>query len=177
MEIYRPSSEAQESLTGNLKELYHQTQQLGLSLPDAFLHFMASPELQERIPSCTACYFELPEKILPCPGSQDGYIISFLRDQQDCLIWYLYLTPSNEHCVLISDSGLAWLADPEQASEISHPVRILQATVVGAPSFEEFIYRFWLENTLWFKLHEHDGAFTEEEKRYIEHYAAKPEEN
>ena len=56
----------------------------------------------DRIPSCTACYFELPEKIIPFPGDEEGYIIRFLNDQQCVLLWYLYLTRSGKQSILVS---------------------------------------------------------------------------
>ncbi|HLJ81338.1 MAG TPA: hypothetical protein VKT52_07635, partial [Ktedonobacterales bacterium] len=47
---------------------------------------------------------------------------------------------------------------------------------VCAPSFATFIYRFWLENTVAFKLPSYGGSplddtpLTDVERRYLEHY-------
>ncbi|HLG77123.1 MAG TPA: hypothetical protein VKX46_11965 [Ktedonobacteraceae bacterium] len=46
-------------------------------------------------------------------------------------------------------------------------------TYVCALSFEEFIYRFWLENTLWYKLFHYrsgDPALTSAEEHYLAYY-------
>lgn len=143
--------------------------QLGLTLPPSFLKLMAAPGLQDRIPSCTACYFELSEKIVPCPASEQGYIIRFLNDQQDVLLWYLYLTPAGEHCVLVSPYALDDLK--EALTDVGRQ-NVLANTYVCAPSFAAFIYRFWLENVLWFKVSggENSEPLTEEEQRYLAHY-------
>ena len=43
---------------------------------------------------------------------------------------------------------------------------------VCASSFEEFLYRFWMENILWYKLVWYKGRkpLTEEEKSYLSYY-------
>jgi hypothetical protein len=52
-------------------------------------------------------------------------------------------------------------ANPDPAEEL--------ATMVVAESFNEFIYRFWIENEIWFALN--DGKpLTDEQRRYAEHY-------
>jgi hypothetical protein len=162
---------------GTLAHIREAADRLGLALPGAFLRLMASAELQDRIPSCTACYFQLSEQITPCPGSEQGYIVRFLNDQQDVLAWYLYLTPAGESCVVVSPyelDGVEEQADAQQsADEREQRIHAIGAnTRVCARSFEEFIYRFWLENVLWFKLSDGSQAasLTMEEQRYLAHY-------
>jgi len=90
----------------------------------------------------------------------------FLNDQQDVLLWYLYLTPEGEHCVLVTPLSLDELTGPEYAER---QTQIAQHIYVCSPTFESFIYRFWLENTLWENL-EGVEALPEEQQRYLEHY-------
>jgi hypothetical protein len=162
-----------QHFTPQLEKIAAQAEQLGLTLPPGFLQFMASPELQDRIPSCTACYFSLGKEIIPCPGSENGYLLRFLNDQQDCLLWYLYLTPKGEHCVVVS----AYLLDDEE--DDSGPLsenamnNVVRNTQVCAPSFESFLYRFWLENTLWFNLNEAEAPLTDAQRAYLAHYRTK----
>lgn len=162
----RFSSEDHMQRIDELKEVVTSAQQSGLSLPDTFLQLMTSPELQDRIPSCTDCYFDL-SKIVPCPGSEGRYILRFLNDQQGCLTWYLYMTPQGEHSVLVSFAFLDLLADEHCTEE-----EAIKGTYVCSPSFEEFLYRFWLENNLWYKLIWYKGqkTLTEEEEHYLSHY-------
>jgi hypothetical protein len=170
MEIYRNPPGAR----GKLDEIVSAASTLGLTLPDAFLRLMASTELQDRIPSCTACTFQLGDQILPCPGSPDGYILSFLHDQQDCVIWYLYLTPAGEHCVLAFPGDLASFADATEegdGDEVDMQA-VIRAIRVCAPSFAAFVYRFWLENVIWFKLSGDDKTpLTAAEREYVGHYS------
>jgi hypothetical protein len=146
---------------------------LGLRLPDAYLRLMAAPELQDRIPSCTACEFDVPDAIVSAPGSERGFVVRFLNDQQDVLLWYLYLAPGGEERVLCSPYDLEDVATwNDGAGPDPHErVRVIANTVLVAPSFEAFIYRFWLENVLWLKVHERGGAdFSDEERAYLAHY-------
>lgn len=154
---------------GALGRMREDADRLGLVLPAAFLRLMSSSELQDRIPSCTACYFELGQRIAPCPGSPQGYALRFLNDQQDVLAWYLYLAPDGGSCVLVSPYALD---GEDDGDEPPNAQAIAAQTRVCARSFEEFIYRFWLENTLWFKLSEgsQPPTLTPDEWRYIAHY-------
>lgn len=165
----------EDGLSARLSALVASAQQLGLTLPEAFLRLMASSALRDRIPSCTACYFDLSKTMVPCPGSEAGYIIRFLNDQQDVLSWYLYLTTQGEHCVLVSPYQLDEAAEAEEAREpLTEQQRrsIIANTLICAPSLEAFVYRFWLENVLWFKTNEAERELTDEQQRYLAHYQA-----
>ena len=172
MEPYRNAP----GVRGNLERITAEAERLGLTLPGAFLRLMGSPELQDRIPSCTACYFQLSEHITPCPGSERGFVVRFLNDQQDVLAWYLYLTPAGEQCVLVSpyeldgaeaDEDAATGSNARSPEEQERRTQAISANIrVCALNFEEFIYRFWRENTLWFKLDSAD-ALTADEQTYL----------
>ncbi len=76
-----PSSNIEEKLHTLLTEAHT----LGLTLPEPFIRFMSSPALHAEIPSCTACYFDLPDHLVKSPVS-DGYFLRFLNDQQEVLV-------------------------------------------------------------------------------------------
>jgi hypothetical protein len=156
-----------------------QARQLGLTLPTSFAPFMTNPALHDRIPSCTACEFALPSRIQRSVAGDGGYLISFLHDQQDVLLWYLYLTPTGASSVVVSpydydgddadtDAPGSVPSDDQTLSD-QQRAAIVANTFVCAPSFEVFLYRFWLENTIWFALN--DGKpLTDEQQRYVAHY-------
>jgi hypothetical protein len=153
-----------------LDELTAHARALALTLPPAFTALMSSPALQARIPSCTACQFDLAHLFQPCPGAESGYIATFLRDQQYCALWYLYLTPGGEQRILAFPGDMEDDLDAVEAGEA--PLEDVVAAIREcAPSFTSFIYRFWLENTLWFKLHAREPQpFTEAEQAYLDCY-------
>ena len=171
MALYRNPPEAR----GEVAKIAQSAAALGLTLSESFVRLMSSPQLQNFVPSCTACYFKLSADIAPCPGSESGYITRFLNDQQHVLLWYLYLTPQGGQYVLVTAIDLHEMADAAKAGTLTAEDRlnIQRNTWVCAPSFVEFIYRWWLENSIWFKVSESDHAetLTDVERRYLAHYS------
>ncbi len=169
MAVYRNDPAAR----GRVDAIAADAARLGLKLPSNFVRFMGAPALQDRIPSCTACTFEIGDHLVACPGREGAYIVSFLRDQQDCVLWYLYVTSSGEHAVVAFPGELeSFIAGgPEAEGKEVDMAAVIQHIVVAAPTFTAFLSRFWLENTIWFKLNGDDQApLTAEERRYLDHY-------
>jgi hypothetical protein len=155
----------------NLPRIQAHAAQLSLVLPTAFDRFLASPDLQRRVPSATACYIDLPERILPSPFGDGGYLLRFLNDQQWVLLWYLYLAPDGGHAILVSprllgedDGDETDPNDPEQRVDA-----LLRDTYVCAPDFETFLHRFWLENRIWYALARR-SELDPEQQDYLRHY-------
>lgn len=154
MEIHRPNEEDRKSYMANRERIMLEARALNLALPDTFVQLTGSFELQDRIPSCTACYFDLPEKVIESPFRAGDRIIRFLNDRQVCVCWYLYL-PSDESPFVISSSGdgdepFLDTIDYEKRPDSADIAKNYSAFV--AKSFDEFIYRFWLENCICFHL-------------------------
>jgi hypothetical protein len=164
-----------------VRDLASQAERLGLILPNAFTRLMAAPELYTRIPDYGGCWFNLEEaQIDPCPGSEDGFVVRFLNDQQDCLLWYLYLTREGTEAVLVVGDPypdgpspyLERLVRPDEDGPLTEKERqaVLAHTSACAPSFEAFVYRWWLEATIYMKLHGFDSEpLTDGEHRYLAH--------
>ncbi len=156
----------------SLAEIAQVLDQSSIQLPALFVTFAESVSLHRRIRSCTDCYLQLPDYPAKVHAGDDyGFLINFLSDSQWCLHWYLYLNPAGEHLVLVSPQAYGFRSDEEVA---------LQQTVVNledepiwicAPSLNEFIYRFWIENEIWYALAWDERPLTEREQTYAEHYA------
>jgi hypothetical protein len=176
---------ARERLTAEaqatVRDLATQAEQLGLMLPAAFTRLMAAPELYTRIPEYAGCWFNLEDAQLdPCPGTEDAFVVRFLNDQQDCILWYLYLTRDGDEAVLAvggpsPDAPSAYLerlVRPDEDGPLTDEQRqvVLGHITACAPSFEAFVYRWWLEATMYMKLHEYNSEpLTEQESRYLAH--------
>jgi hypothetical protein len=171
------SAEAQATV----RDLAAQAERSGLTLPTAFTSLMAAPELYTRIPEYAGCRFNHGEARLdPCPGAEDAFVVRFLNDQQDCILWYLYLTRRGGEAVLAvgnpypeaPSNYLERLARPDERGPLTDQQRqaVLAKTYACAPSFEAFVYRWWLEATIYMKVHEYDSEpLTAEENRYLAH--------
>jgi hypothetical protein len=139
--------------------------------PTSFRTFVGSPEPRARVRSCTACYLDLAE--IPVPVTTGGWLIHFLSDQQWTLHWLLYSGNDGDEAVVVSETPLGFREDPGSARQFLDafdPSTGLAA--VCAESFSEFLYRFWIENEIWFALASKNARrdLTAEELRYIEQY-------
>lgn len=165
-----------------VRDLATQAARLGLMLPAAFTRLMAAPEMYTHIPEYAGCWFNHGEAQLdPCPGAEDAFIVRFLNDQQDCTLWYLYLSRRGDEAVLaVSDpypdapsNYLERLVRPDEDGPLTDQQRraVLANTYACAHSFEAFVYRWWLEATIYMKLHNYNSEpLTAEESRYLAHY-------
>lgn len=136
-----------------------------LAFPRAFTAFICDQEPRSRVRSATACYLDLADSIVPAVDG--GYLVHFLSDQQWVLHWLLYVRAGAE-AVIATETPYGFHGEAPTAFE---PVS--DAAVVCAESFLEFLYRFWIENEIWFALADPDGEqrpLKEEERRYVEHY-------
>lgn len=114
-------------------------------------------------------------------GVVERLVVRFLRDQQDCVIWYLYLylDPSGEVFVvqayLDHEYGYEARRDGERMeTDLDDPEEQRAAIIWCAPTFEEFAYRFWIENRLWLALNGDDPSGLEPQMRdYLNHYATR----
>jgi hypothetical protein len=72
--------------------------------------------------------------------------------------------------VVVSRSIFDFLTEYEQQFTEEVRAEVLRDTFVCAPSFEEFLYRFWLENCIEFTLMERHRELTEAEQDYLLQY-------
>jgi hypothetical protein len=164
-----------------LSAIMVQAELLGLTLPPAFVRFMSSQELLARVPEYAGSWFTVWDTQLdPLPGTS-GYVLRFMNDQQDCVLWYLYITPDGQEAVLAAQDPypagpsayLEHLVRPEEDDPpLSEEQRraVLANVSVCAPSFEAFLYRWWREATIYMKVHDYDATpLTDDERHYLAH--------
>jgi hypothetical protein len=139
---------------------------LPTTLPAGLVKFMSARKAHGLIPSCTACYFDLPTKATPFQYlGENGFLFHFYRDQQDCVFWYYYVRTSGESCILTSAAPFGVYEKEDDYTD-----EIVQNNVFfTAHTFEEFIYRTWIENILWFANEDGEG-FDENTQYHCELY-------
>jgi uncharacterized protein (TIGR02996 family) len=162
--------EWQASQPAEIAHVVAAAEQLGVELPGEFLAAMRDVDLLRRMRSCTACYFNLPARVEPSPRGEGGYLVRFYSDSQSCLHWYLYVTRRGYHCVVVSREHFGgapgWEPEPDPTAGRQDAAEFWFC----APSFEAFLYRFWIENEIWYSLyHDHD-PLTPDEQTYVDHY-------
>jgi len=154
-------------LAMNFERIVAEAMQHGYKVPETFLQFMRSEALQKRIPSCTACYFDAPERIVDAPAPGAGILIRFMNDQQWCVVWHLYIDRHQSHAIVASPRAF----DVEDDLDLPEANEEESQLVMCAPDFETFLYRFWLENSAWFALEMKHRPLTQREKGYLAYYA------
>ena len=138
----------------------------GLILPNEFIRFFQSADLQRRVRSCTNCFLDLSPAFVPSP-LDDGRLLRFLADSQGCLFWYLYQNSGGaDHCIVATPDFYGaeagqWQTEPPDPSQI----------IFCEASFEEFLCRFWLENEIWYCNYEKRPVFAEG-ARYLAQYGS-----
>jgi hypothetical protein len=142
--------------------LQRAAREYGTALPSVFIAFLLDVDLVTMIRSPTDCYFCLPEAVIPNCGDEGGHFVHFLSDSQNCYEWYLFVDSSKRHCVVASYEDLSQTASPDGLSEKNH-----QDIVYCGSSFEEFLFRLWIENEIWFRLIEQDQPLTDEMHEYL----------
>jgi hypothetical protein len=144
-----------------------------IALPRAFRNFIRSTEPRLRVRSATACYLDLAEFAVPVVGG--GWLIHFLSDQQWILHWLLFAGPDGSEAVVVTEDPLGF--NPDEGSPRRFDREFDPSTseaAVCAATFGEFLYRFWIENEIWFTLidREHEARpLSVEQARYVRHYA------
>lgn len=151
-----------------------------LAPPSSFCRFMTSPELQSRVRSCTDCYLDPGERVVETVGSIPGHLVHFLSDSQSCAHWYLHILPTGDTAVL--ESPDLYCYQIENSGWIENPACRFERIDLGglefvycAPSFSDFLYRFWIENEIWYSLKVDTSRrrLNSLELDYVGHYASK----
>ena len=154
-----------------LEKLSDLITQIDVQLPVAFTTFLKSMDLHKRIRSCTACYLEIADRPVRTLGTSKGFLIHFLSDQQWGVHWYLHVDYGGNHCVVTSlrAYGFSYPEDDvvcgKDEIELEH-----EDIYFCAPTFVEFIYRFWLENEIWYALVWDKRPLTAIQQTYVNHY-------
>lgn len=138
---------------------------MSLALPDDFVQFRTNSHYRYTLDevSVTGSWSDVAGPA-PSPVERGAALVRILSDQQYCACWYLYLRPSGETLVVFD-------VDP-----VEPPYRDLEGFLSGAlswcaSSFEEFAYRYWIENRLWAALHDRGSAdLSPDLAEYLDHY-------
>jgi hypothetical protein len=148
----------------------------GLSLPADFLALITRASLHRCLDREDGSAWTDVAGPLPSPANPADRMVLFFRDQQSCIMWYLYLHHSGRSAVVCSDRdftdepGLMYGPDGEIVPP--RPPEIFWC----APSVEIFAYRFLVEARLWFAIHDKQraGELDSELLAYLAHYMPRP---
>jgi len=137
----------------------------GSRVPQDFARFVRDRSLRRHLRSATWCFFDLGDHSVQVPG---GRLIHFLSDSQWVQHWLLFVGDSGAQAVVTTGFPAGF--------ELGDEVRELYADTAGyeicADTFLEFIWRFWIENEIWFALCGEKQPLTPAQDDYVRHYTA-----
>ena len=128
-------------------------------LPEAFITFFRSPVLGRKFRPGLGCYFDVDSESIAIRKGL-GWLVRFVTEEQGCIFWNLHIHPDEVQHSVVATRRFS-------GSDGSRPSPKDITTV--AASFEEFIFRFWLENELWYALNA-GGPMPEYGEAYLDHY-------
>jgi hypothetical protein len=149
-----------------LIKLIEEAKSKELLIPKSFINFLRKENLIRSIRSNTDCYFELGDFIEEIPNT-GLHFIHFLSDSQYCGFWYLCLDKEGNHKVVTSGNLYGHKGEVyEEFRDVDDEIGYLCAS-----SFSEFIYRFWVENEIWYKIYLKE-KLNQVEQDYCNHYSS-----
>lgn len=141
----------------------------GFNVPATFEKFMLDVPLQLKVPSCTDNTFLSGERSELHPLGEEDAFLTFYTDSQSCVLWGIRLGKGADRYAPV----LAGAPEhPENDPPPGQPYFSFPELTFNAPTFESFIYRWWLENTLWFATRLDKRPLSAEEQAYLAHLAA-----
>lgn len=141
--------------------------QINIKLPKSFLYFIKTKELHYRIAGATN-YLMVPDSPIKTVGKYEGFIIQFIANYLEYSNWYLYLDKTGSHFILTSKYHKIRDYKGQESTLYDETSVDLEKDDFWfcAPSFNEFIYRFWLESNIL----DDPYSLNYLEQEYINHY-------
>jgi hypothetical protein len=138
----------------------------GSEVPDEFVRFARDPGLRRHLRSATDCVFDLGDHSVQVPG---GRLVHFLSDSQWIRHWLVFTGDSGKQAVVTTVYPACFDLSPDDMEAYADT----KGYQICADTFLEFIWRFWIENEIWFALSVGKQPLTPAQDEYIRHYAHK----
>ena len=156
--------ERQRDNENALHELSQSCQSQKIQLPNPFLKFMSAFAFQERVRSNTDSYLFLCPAPIATPKGE-GFLVRFLSDSQGVLFWYIFIAVDGIDHAVVCSPDFYGLESEQWRDEKPDPEKITYC----APSFEVFLWRYWIENEIWLSAYDKE-PLQDLGVKYIEEY-------
>lgn len=147
------SSEAVADLLGGLA-----------TVPNDFAHFLEGDGLRDRLRSATNSYFDLGDSVVAVDG---GRLLHLISDSQWTFHWLLYLGDDGSSAVVGTSFPAGFDLDPDEAAFWQQED---WGYILVAGSFAEFIWRWWMDNEMFYRLVVEKIDTSADERAYVEQY-------
>jgi uncharacterized protein (TIGR02996 family) len=127
-----------------LEWVTERAQKAGIQLPSVFVALFTGGAAQQLLVR-TGSRFAPTQGISPCPRQPGAHVIPFVCGGNYWRWWWsLFVAPSGYHCVVVSP--------PFHGNGRRVPSPNPDSTRFCAPSLETFVYRFWIEHEIGYRL-------------------------
>lgn len=122
--------------------------------------------LRDRLRSATDCYFDLGDHVVQVEG---GHLLHLVSDSQWVFHWLLFLGSDGGSAVIGTRHPTGFILDAEEEAfwqQESFEYIIL------ADSFAEFLWRWWMDNEIFYRVVVEEAVMTPDQLAYVEQYGA-----
>lgn len=121
----------------------------GFFVPVELVQLMTDSELQRQIPSCTDNFFQRADEAEEHALPDDACFLTFYSDSQSCVLWGIRLGRNERYAPILA--GVPEHPDEDaDAPAPGEPYFRFPDLTWSAPTLESFLYRWWIENTIWY---------------------------
>lgn len=156
-----------------LNRLEKELNDYSISLPNEIKIFFTTKTINSRIRSTTDNYFELSDYVEVIKDVETFYLIHFMSDSQYCLLWYICFDQKGNHFIGASTNLYGHEKNNNLYDDEGEEESCDFKPKIGyycAENFLEFIYRYNIEQRIWFKTRWFRAELNRAEKDYIQHY-------
>jgi hypothetical protein len=135
------------------------------ALPADFAGFVTDPGLRTHLGSATWCHFDLGHRLQPVT---DGHLLHLISDSQWAMHWLLYLGDNGAGAVVATRRPIGFDLDEDEGeaywkAEGWEYIRC-------ADTFGELIWRWWMDNEIFYRIKVDHREPTDQQQIYIAGY-------
>lgn len=134
------------------------------TVPHDLAQFLGGDGLRDRLRSATDCYFDLGDSVVAVDG---GHLLHLISDSQWVFHWLLYLGEDGSSAVVGTSFPAGFDLDPDDAAFWQQED---WGYVLVADTFAEFIWRWWMDNEIFYRAVVEKTDVSVKQRAYVEQY-------
>jgi hypothetical protein len=136
------------------------------AVPDDLARFLRDDGLRDRLRSATDSYFDLGDTTVAIDG---GHLVHLISDSQWVFHWLLYLGEDGSSAVVATGFPAGFSLDADEYAEADW-LHEDGRYILVADTFAEFIWRWWMDNEIFYQAVASKAGLTAEQRAYVAQY-------
>ncbi|TCC46841.1 hypothetical protein E0H75_27780 [Kribbella capetownensis] len=134
------------------------------AVPNDFAQFLEDAGLRDRLRSATNSYFDLGDSVAAVDG---GRLLHLISDSQWTFHWLLYLGDDGSSAIVGTSFPAGFALDPDETQFWQDHG---WGYILVAGSFAEFLWRWWMDNEIFYRVVVEKVDMSADERAYVEQY-------